>query len=500
MSKKQPKLLFSNDPWLLGEEIPDCDVFFFQIPLSAFLSDSSFPFIKNYNRALVHYKKFHMDFYMPDANSNEVAKSVLNALLTGPTFGKELNGKITEWSHKLIDFSNKLPALPIKTYTNKQLWELYEEHDVLHTKLYTYGWLPVAVDLFHNNFTAHLKSYLYGICKTKQDAENAFVVLTTPSKKTLVAEEREAFLYLYTKYKKELRKAGEQFKNELSLHARSWGHLGYIYAGNVKPFGPEHYIKEMQELEASKITAEKILKKEAQQLQTAKKKQIALYKKLKISKQYKELFETAQDFALTKLLRRHAQLLALQNLHKGLLEEISKRLKQPRKYIQFMLMEEVKQALLNGKVPSKAKMADRFKESIFYTEKNSEVIYTGPKMKKIKKGLGRVYDKNQKELTGQTAQPGYAKGIVKIIIRAKDMPKMNKGDILVSIATDPDVVPAMKKAAAIVTEQGGITSHAAIVSRELGIPCIIGTKIATKIFKDGDLVEVDANKGIVKKL
>ncbi len=75
---------------------------------------------------------------------------------------------------------------------------------------------------------------------------------------------------------------------------------------------------------------------------------------------------------------------------------------------------------------------------------------------------------------------------------------MQKGDILVSIATDPDIVPAMKKAAAIVTEQGGVTSHAAIVSRELGTPCVIGTKIATKVFKDGDLVEVDAVKGIVK--
>ncbi|MFZ2978284.1 MAG: PEP-utilizing enzyme, partial [Candidatus Magasanikiibacteriota bacterium] len=94
--------------------------------------------------------------------------------------------------------------------------------------------------------------------------------------------------------------------------------------------------------------------------------------------------------------------------------------------------------------------------------------------------------------------PGLAKGKVKIIIRAEDMKKMNHGDILVSIATDPDIVPAMKKAAAIITEQGGVTSHAAIVSRELNIPCVIGTKIATKVLQDGDTVEVDANNGIIK--
>ena len=64
--------------------------------------------------------------------------------------------------------------------------------------------------------------------------------------------------------------------------------------------------------------------------------------------------------------------------------------------------------------------------------------------------------------------------------------------------TTPDMVPIMKKAAAFVTDEGGITCHAAIVSREMKKPCIIGTKIATKILHDGQLVEVDANRGIVK--
>ena len=66
--------------------------------------------------------------------------------------------------------------------------------------------------------------------------------------------------------------------------------------------------------------------------------------------------------------------------------------------------------------------------------------------------------------------------------------------------TRPDYIAGMKKAAAIVTNEGGITCHAAIVSRELGIPCIIGTKIATQVFKDGDLVEVNANHGWVRKI
>ena len=66
--------------------------------------------------------------------------------------------------------------------------------------------------------------------------------------------------------------------------------------------------------------------------------------------------------------------------------------------------------------------------------------------------------------------------------------------------TTPDMISAMKRAAAIVTDEGGITSHAAIISRELNKPCIIGTKLATKVFNDGDLVEVDATTGVVKKI
>ncbi|MFH1284686.1 MAG: PEP-utilizing enzyme, partial [Candidatus Peregrinibacteria bacterium] len=82
----------------------------------------------------------------------------------------------------------------------------------------------------------------------------------------------------------------------------------------------------------------------------------------------------------------------------------------------------------------------------------------------------------------------------------KDFRKIDKGEILVVSNTNPYVVSFVKKAAAIVSDEGGMLCHAAIVSREFKIPCIIGTKIATKVLHDGDLVEVDANKGVVRIL
>src|SRR3989339_450487 len=105
-----------------------------------------------------------------------------------------------------------------------------------------------------------------------------------------------------------------------------------------------------------------------------------------------------------------------------------------------------------------------------------------------------------KELKGQTAFPGFAKGRVRLILMEHQANNLQPGEILISSMTDPNMLPAMKKAAAIVTDEGGTLCHAAIVARELKKPCVIGTKIATKIFKDGDEVEVDADNGVFKKL
>ncbi|MEN9582680.1 MAG: hypothetical protein RL641_634 [Candidatus Parcubacteria bacterium] len=98
---------------------------------------------------------------------------------------------------------------------------------------------------------------------------------------------------------------------------------------------------------------------------------------------------------------------------------------------------------------------------------------------------------------GQIAYKGIVTGKVRILRKREQVGGVEKGDIIVSPMTTPDFMPAMEKAAAFVTDEGGITCHAAIVARELKKPCIIGTKIATEVFKDGDMVEVDATKGIV---
>ena len=101
-------------------------------------------------------------------------------------------------------------------------------------------------------------------------------------------------------------------------------------------------------------------------------------------------------------------------------------------------------------------------------------------------------------LTGNTGYKGRYSGKCVVIKDFKKVSNFSKGSILVTGMTDPNYVPLMKKAGAIVTDAGGILCHAAIVSRELKIPCVIGTKVATQVFKTGDELEVDADNGVIK--
>lgn len=126
----------------------------------------------------------------------------------------------------------------------------------------------------------------------------------------------------------------------------------------------------------------------------------------------------------------------------------------------------------------------------FITGKNAKVIYDSIfKVKNLKEFKGTVASSTEKVIEGKVS---------KVLNTSTD--KFKEGDILVTTMTRPDFLPLVRKARAIITDEGGLTCHAAIISRELGIPCIIGAKIATRILKSGNLVRMDMAKGIVKIL
>lgn len=155
---------------------------------------------------------------------------------------------------------------------------------------------------------------------------------------------------------------------------------------------------------------------------------------------------------------------------------------------------------LSGKIPSLEKLQERWKHSFFV---NGELLLHATH-EDIEKKFGiRVQwatESEQTEFKGQTAFPGKAQGKIRKIISVQQVAQFQKGEILLAPTTLPSFLPAMHKAAGIISDEGGLISHAAIVARELKKPCVIGTKNCFESLTDGDLVEVDADQGIVRKL
>lgn len=159
--------------------------------------------------------------------------------------------------------------------------------------------------------------------------------------------------------------------------------------------------------------------------------------------------------------------------------------------------------LIDGKTKADINLLNERKKgfSMFYVDKKLKIT-TGKENEEVYNHFKSIVETKNIDgiIKGQIGCRGFAKGIVAILNMPKDNYKVKEGMILVASETTPEYIPAMRKAAAFVTDIGGITSHAAIVAREMGKPCIVGTKNATQNLKDGDLIEVDANKGTIRKI
>jgi len=155
---------------------------------------------------------------------------------------------------------------------------------------------------------------------------------------------------------------------------------------------------------------------------------------------------------------------------------------------------------LYDELGSKEKFAERY-IGIFFINKRRELL-NKEEMQELENLIEsrQQVSKNIKELKGIIVSKGQYVGKVKLIKDLNKLDQVVKGDVLVTFMTRPQFNPVLKNVGAIITDDGGALCHAAILAREFNIPTVVGTKIATKVLKDGDMVEVDANNGLVKIL
>jgi len=483
---------------MLAEEIPDIDFQFSQIWLSSFVNDIERSIGVSYKKILCVYKGYNLKFYYGEKDSDELAKHILKLILDDPKFGEKINSEIRRLSKKFKKFSEQISSGFLKKLSNNELADLYKKLDELHTELYTWGWVPNAVDMFHANFTNYLKNIVTS--KLSEDkVSQALMSLSTSPEKSIVQQEHGSFLNLVRLKQKGLSET--KLDKSIKDHLDRYFYLKHLWIGKEGVYTTEYYKQEIDKFIASGEDAGELLQKETDILKETIDERKKLIKELKLDKDQIKFFDIYADFAVTKLFRRDTQIFWSYKMD-FVFQELANRFGISFMESRFLFPNEIIEGLKASKLAAELKkeVAERTKYCVYYAEKGLDILYFGGEARKLENSLQSASLEGITELKGQTACVGKVTGKVRIINSIADMRKMEQGDILVSIATNPDIVPAMKKAGAIVTEQGGITSHAAIVSRELRTPCVIGTKIATRVLKDGMIVEVDANKGIVKIL
>jgi len=185
-----------------------------------------------------------------------------------------------------------------------------------------------------------------------------------------------------------------------------------------------------------------------------------------------------------------------------ILQEISRRLNQDVEIFYYLSLTEVKKLKSLSELAKKTLiLKERQKGCLMIIRGEDNKVICGAKYRQLMKkdkSLVKNNSSNNQELHGTVANIGTVQGRVKIIRNMVSLNKFQSGNILVASMTRPEYMSAIKKAAAIITDEGGITCHAAIIARELNIPTIIGTKNATQILRDGDLIEVNANHGVIR--
>ncbi len=528
-----------NREWLLAEEIINANPWFMAIPFYCFTNQFAQPGGKAYQHQACVYRGYHLWFYFDKQDAQAVGDHLVDKFESDVDFMEEVNSQIRLFADKLVATVAKIPESGLDKVSSEKLWRYYKEHEEVHQAYYQWGWIPVAADMFGDNLTNRGKQMLRELKAPVAKIEEYLALLTQPEQDSLLKEEQDAlikigiavqsdpkqfsiFKELFRKFKEEdvkffgLYTHSEEYEDkfeevvrtlknridrkvldDLQKHYAKYFYTKFIYTEEQGVYNFEHYLKELVRLVNGDNNLKKTYGDQEKKIKMVLADKQALIKKMSLSKKTTRFFGAWGDFMVTKIYRRYAQLFALYKTT-FFLEEIARRIGLSLKETRFMTSKEIKAALFDHQL-DKEEIKSRAKLSLYYTAKDTEVYYSGRAAEQIiKKYIQKDESRDVSELKGQCGCRGQAKGIVRIVNVIRDMEKMKKGDILVSISTQPDLLPAMKKAGAFVTDQGGVTSHAAIVAREMNVPCVIATRIATKVLKDGDLVEVDADKGIVR--
>lgn len=372
-----------------------------------------------------------------------------------------------------LETAKEISKLDLKDLNNKELLEVFLNHQDKKSRYSVFAWSAYILNNYvADRATAILEKYI----KKGMEKEDLIDALFRPEKRAAVLQLQYEVEKSKGKLKpKQFEDLNRRYKwlSCLDIHNKPW--TKREFRAHIKSFAGSEKKKQ--------ISFEKMIAK----LKPTKKD----LEYLKMAKRFVYIKDARDDFRRESVFYSH-----------NLWRELSRRMGISSEDTSYLQDEEIINFLNRKNNISQEKILQRKKGFILYIGKNKKLVcLQGDEIKKALQAFNLLEeDETIKDIRGKVASKGLVKGKAVIIKGVKDLDKVKPGDILIAVTTHPDYISAMRKAAAIVTDEGGITAHAAIVSREFGIPCIVGTKLATKVLKDGDLIEVDANSGVAKKI
>jgi len=400
---------------------------------------------------------------------------------------KIIQGYFSQWKKDYKKFRSTMMILEKTNFTKLSSKQLFARYSRLRDDYVTVDSLPYLTDSFLSSgeedwLVKKIKSEL----GAKIDSE-AIQILTAPVENSFSTNERLDLLRIASFPSIE--------SNQIKKHATKY----YWIENNYYPheeLDEKYFLGKIEEIRKSGKIKER-LKEEENRVNNNKLAKKRLFRELRVGDELKSIIHLSEKFTIWQDIRKSCVLMANNFIFK-ISAEIGKRVGLKPFEIFYATDHELKDILFK-KAFDKQKLINRRKNGCaFVALPTGMYVFEGEEYRKIKKDIFLGFSKDTRVIKGVSACAGFARGKVRIIDQVAKFADFKQNEILVTNNTTPEFVPIMKKAAAIITEQGGITTHAAIVSRELGIPCVIGTKIATKVLKDGDMVEVDANKGEIK--
>ncbi len=422
-----------------------------------------------------------------------IGRLVLEAESKDPDYTKNLIAKWRPIAKEFYDVCAEMDDTNYSELSDQEFSELYKKFSLAYIREYA---LPMIADMMgyfletemRKELTLHLKKF-----KRDTDFFKIMSVLTNPVAESFLCREKYELCLIARNFID-----GMDVTAEIKKHQKKWHWIQNNYSRAII-LDETYFLDRMGEHAASPRAVEKFISNYFKNLKAAQIQKQKLIDELKFNKRLRLLVTLIEEYTYWQDKRKEANILAHHYISL-FLEDASRRFDVPLKLLEYSTGFEL-QNLLDGGTIDSSVLSKRLQLTVAFFGPDKPGVLNFEDAKVFLNEF-ETFDSRAVfgDLHGMVANLGRVVGKARIINSPEEFGKMQQDDILITSMTRPEFMPILKKALAIVTDEGGITSHAAIVARELGIPCVIGTKIATKALKDGDMIEVNANHGIVKKV